>query len=354
MSGINNFLPFCPTTGGANLLTQSEYAAATDRSNGNQPGVASSKLNNKAMRQASVIASQIAQFLADNLSVDVLDTDSVEATILAQMKAAFEPLAPVVRPLLSGSGTLNKPYIFRITAGSATVGATYTNNSVTFTVFKTVASGLTLIATGSGAPAAFGTLTKASGTGDATLTFQAVRAPLYQRARGIAGGGGGSGNGAGTGSGMIGGSTTYGTTLIVATGGAGGIQGGTVGVAGGTATLGSGPIGVALSGGGGPCPSQTTNATGTPGASSPFGGGGGGTAQDTGTYGGDNTGAGGGAAGGNGAGGGGGAAGGYFDAIIYNPAASYAYAVGAGGAGGGVGGVNAGGSGVLIVEDHFQ
>jgi len=45
----NNFLPFSPTDTGTNLLTQVEYAAATDRTIGNQPGVASSKLNNKAI-----------------------------------------------------------------------------------------------------------------------------------------------------------------------------------------------------------------------------------------------------------------------------------------------------------------
>lgn len=82
----NNFLPFCPTTTGTNLLTQSEYAAAADRDDGNQPGIASSKLNNKALRQASAIVSQIAQMVSDNTGADMLDTDSVEATLLANMK----------------------------------------------------------------------------------------------------------------------------------------------------------------------------------------------------------------------------------------------------------------------------
>lgn len=64
-------------------------------------------------------------------------------------------------------------YIFTITSGNATVGATYTNNSFTFTVTETIAAQVTLVTTGTGTPTASGTLTKASGTGDATITFSA-------------------------------------------------------------------------------------------------------------------------------------------------------------------------------------
>lgn len=86
----NNFLPFCPTDSGTNLLTQSEYAAAADRTVGNQPGVASSKLNNKALRQASVITSQLAQYLSDKMNTNILDDGNL-ANILALMVSAFAP-----------------------------------------------------------------------------------------------------------------------------------------------------------------------------------------------------------------------------------------------------------------------
>ncbi len=63
-------------------------------------------------------------------------------------------------------------YAFTITAGNATTGATYTNNSITYTVVRTVAAGTTLYVTGTANSTTSGsTLTKASGTGDATLTF---------------------------------------------------------------------------------------------------------------------------------------------------------------------------------------
>jgi hypothetical protein len=62
-------------------------------------------------------------------------------------------------------------YTFTVTSANATAGATYTNNGQTFTVVTTLVAGTTLICTGTGAPAASGTLTLASGTGDATITF---------------------------------------------------------------------------------------------------------------------------------------------------------------------------------------
>lgn len=65
-------------------------------------------------------------------------------------------------------------YTFVISSGNATIGATYTNSGNTYTVAKTVAAGLSLIAWGTAAPAASGTLTKSGGTGDATLTFSSV------------------------------------------------------------------------------------------------------------------------------------------------------------------------------------
>ena len=75
---------------------------------------------------------------------------------------------------LKGVPSAPNTYIFTITSGNATAGATYTNNSQTFTVLQTISSGTTLVCSGTGASQASGTLTKASGTGDSTLTFSAV------------------------------------------------------------------------------------------------------------------------------------------------------------------------------------
>lgn len=70
----NEILRFAETDTGTNLLTQAEYLADSQRPIGNQPGVARSKLVNKALRQSSLIAAAVAQFIADNQTNNVVDT----------------------------------------------------------------------------------------------------------------------------------------------------------------------------------------------------------------------------------------------------------------------------------------
>ncbi len=76
-----------------------------------------------------------------------------------------------------GNGAPSGGYKFTVTAVTTapTAGATYTNNGFTYTIIADVkAAGTTVAAAGNGAPSASGTLTKASGTGDATITYSAV------------------------------------------------------------------------------------------------------------------------------------------------------------------------------------
>jgi len=75
--------------------------------------------------------------------------------------------------MLLTRGVVATIYTFTVTSANATIGATYTNNSITFTVSATIASQTTLVTTGAGAPLTSGTLTRASGTGDTTITFSA-------------------------------------------------------------------------------------------------------------------------------------------------------------------------------------
>lgn len=368
----NNFLQFCPTDSGTNLDSQSDYAVATDRTNGNQPGIARSKLVNKALRQANFITSQVAQYLANTLGVNVLD-DADNTKLQAQMNALLYPIAPAVQTFLTGSGTWNKTYHFTITSGSATTGATYTNNSVTFTVVDTVASATVVRMTGSGAPTLTGgTLTKSGGTGDSTLTFSSVRIPIYLRVRAVGGGGGGAGSGTGNtgGAGSDGSDTTLGGTVIVAGKGFGapGTSGGAgTGGNGGTASITSAAKGIVLGGGVGGSGgfNNTTPAPYTPGgmgAGTAFGGAGANNNVTSGSVGVANTGAGGGGGGSSSVAsvtsGGGGGAGAYVDVIISAPSATYAYVVGAGGTLGSAGTSGqtgaAGGAGMIVVEEHYQ
>jgi hypothetical protein len=276
-------------------------------------------------------------------------------------------LVPNVRRFLSGSGTYNLGYTFVITAGSATAGATYTHNGVTYTVLNTIAGATQIILTGSAAPLPTGTLTKASGTGDATLTFSQYMAPLYLKvtAPGGGGGGGGSGTSVSGGTGTVGGTTTFGISLITAVGGNGGLGNGTVSV-GGSATINAPAFGYTVPGGSGSGAGSASTAgiyhAGGSGAPTMFGGGGPGSNANAGSAAIPNTGSGGGGGGNNGVAGSsagtGGGAGGTAVAIIPNPAATYAYTVGAGGNAGAAGtsglAGGAGASGVIIVEEHYQ
>jgi len=204
-----------------------------------------------------------------------------------------------------------------------------------------------------------------SGSGTYTTPANCV----YIRVRMVGGGGGGAGSGATNATdGGTGGNTTFGSSLLVANGGAGGSDViASYGGAGGTASLGTGPIGVASTGG----PGGGNNGAGViggpyslggHGASTPFGGGGGCAANGIGQAGTTNTGSGGG--GGSPANGqanvfsgSGGGAGGYVDAMIINPSATYSYAVGTGGTAGAAGtngnAGGAGGSGYIVVEQYF-
>lgn len=370
MVPVNDFLPFCPTDTGTNLLTESEYAATSDRTSGNKPGVASAKLVNKALRQSAYIVSQLAQFFADKTGADLLD-DATPAKLLAEINGAILPFAPITTYRTSGTGTHYLSYIFAIVAGSATIGATYTHNSFTYTVSETIASGLFLTAVGTGTPLASGTLTKSTGTGDATLTFRAYRAPIALVVNGKAGGGGGGGSSTSavsTGTGGTTGSTTSFGSLASASGGVGGegVGGGYSPGAGGGVTI-TAPAVAIVNSPGGIGAYGTKGYTGSANYSGGNGGGSGGgkggreaVGLEAGTAAAANSGGGGGGASINAAQfpGNGGGEGGYFSILVRNPAASYAYVVGgtaaggSAGASGAVGGLGAGGW--ESVTEHFQ
>jgi hypothetical protein len=182
--------------------------------------------------------------------------------------------------------------------------------------------------------------------------------PLYIVVEMVGGGAGGNGGGSSAGGGGAGGNTTFGTTLLAANGGA------SSGGAPGSASLGTGPVGIAISGGyGAPSQDPTTSQfkQGGSGGASAFGGAGrGGLSNSAGLDGLANTGGGGGGGGtanNTSPSGTGGSSGGYVKAIITSPTSSYAYAVGAGGTAGtsGTGGLagGAGGSGIIVVTEYY-
>ena len=69
----NEILQFASQDTGSNLLTQTEYEGDAQRVIGHQPGIARSRLENKVLRQTSLMAAGLAQFMAANQSGDITD-----------------------------------------------------------------------------------------------------------------------------------------------------------------------------------------------------------------------------------------------------------------------------------------
>lgn len=103
----NQYLPFA-TAGGANVLTPADYQALAARLSGFSAGVASSQQLNSVWRQSSVVAAMIAQFIADELNVNVLDDGNV-ANLEAIFIAALRTLSFRNRQVFSSSGTFVVP-----------------------------------------------------------------------------------------------------------------------------------------------------------------------------------------------------------------------------------------------------
>ncbi len=273
------------------------------------------------------------QFSVTNLSTGVVTVQSSGANTIQAMAANTQ--LNLVCILTSGTGTASWTQVYSAING---------------------------IALGAPAP----TVQKfTSGTG--TYTTPANVAFINVMMVGAGAGGSGSGDSGSGGAGGTGGTSTFGTTLLSAVGGSPGTGGNSAGGVGGTASLGSGPIGTAISGGTGTASQRSNSAsvfgTGGAGGNNALGGaGGGGRNNVAGNAGATNTGGGGGGGGttasstssDNGAGGG---AGGYINAIITSPLATYSYAVGAAGTAGSagtngfVGG--AGGSGYIVVTEYY-
>ena len=301
--------------------------------------------------------------------------------------------ATVVR--FSAGNTTLQSYIDNSVGGSYLAAGQVSGTSPTYMAFQTQPSGGSLTErmriTSSGG-ISFGSSGTAYGTsgqllqsnGNAAPSWVTISAPqvtVYTSGSGtytvpsgakyitvemIGGGGGGGGGGTpGTGgNGSQGGTTTFGSSSC--TGGVGSATGTT----GGSATLGSGFVGIAMTGNlgagftawGAVAPVSIYGAGGTGGAGH-WGGCGTGNANAAGSSAVANSGAGGGGGGTNNTsavliyGGAGSGAGGYIKATVTSLASSYSYSVGAGGTGGtagtyGYAGGN-GGSGIIIVTAYF-
>lgn len=170
MPGDNRILPFAEQAsvgqkGG--VMPQDEYTNNTQRLYGQQ-GIASSQLNNKALKQSSYIAAGIGRFIANNTAYDVDDTyaegyfdtsliEAIRATVGVTGKNMWTANTAIVagdirytvdgngpswaylQCSISGTTGTTEPTI----PSSASIGQTITDNSVTWIVQK-IGNALTL------------------------------------------------------------------------------------------------------------------------------------------------------------------------------------------------------------------
>ena len=162
----NNFLAFAIGSG-ANVITQNSYAALPALGTGFQSGLAQSAQVNKVLRQSSLIAAVIGEFIADYSGQDALDDGNITVLennfVLALQKLlrykVTTPLQLYVNPSTGNDnnpGTSSGSPFKTIQAAVNAIYAKYDLNSTTATVnladgTYAPASGLPLISV-SGSP----------------------------------------------------------------------------------------------------------------------------------------------------------------------------------------------------------
>ena len=112
----NNFKLFDQNK--ANLLSDTEYANATQRLNGVQTGVASSQLNNKFAYQVSLVAYAIAQIMNQN-GLDASDTLAVSAFVGNLGGSLLQKVADKASTAEAAAGVLTNKYISPATMKAA-------------------------------------------------------------------------------------------------------------------------------------------------------------------------------------------------------------------------------------------
>lgn len=80
MTAVNDFLAFA-TGGGANVMDQADYAAATFVGTGFEPGLAQSIQLNKVWRQSSFMSAVLAQMIANETGSNVLDDGDINGKV---------------------------------------------------------------------------------------------------------------------------------------------------------------------------------------------------------------------------------------------------------------------------------
>lgn len=116
----NDFLPFAAGPG-ANVIAQQTYAALSALSSGFQAGIASSAQLNKVWRQASIMATVLAQFIVDHSGQPAID-DGTTATLEANLLLAIQSIAQQDNNYAADAGAANA-YVVTLTPAPAALNA---------------------------------------------------------------------------------------------------------------------------------------------------------------------------------------------------------------------------------------
>ncbi|MNK60461.1 hypothetical protein D3C87_795950 [compost metagenome] len=131
--GSSNLQKFVPTDIGTNLLTDAEYLADSGRVSGNKPGVASARLVNKALRQASLMAAGLAEWAAARQAANIDDTltpAAIAAILNAAQPSAGSRVKGLVGNTVGGAFTTALFTAAEVLLRDATSGASYLFSTV--------------------------------------------------------------------------------------------------------------------------------------------------------------------------------------------------------------------------------
>lgn len=99
----NKIYPFGLTS--TNILSNEEYESDVQRLSGHQPGIARSKLENKALKQANIMAAALAQFIVENTDQDIDDSMTPKSIAALLKNAVKKPTINIVKFESSGTYT---------------------------------------------------------------------------------------------------------------------------------------------------------------------------------------------------------------------------------------------------------
>lgn len=236
----NNIKPFAGGSS-ANVTSQADFEALAALATGFQSGKASSAQINKVLRQSSLMAYVLAQFISDSAAVDVLD-NGVPATVLANLKASMKALTP--------GRILGAPKVF-------TAATSYTPSAGTTAIVVQVVGG----GGGGGGTPATSSSQNSVGSGGAAGGMAISYIPVSSLSTPVAVTVGIAGQGVIGAAGQKGGTSSFGS-YISCTGGNGGLLGAAA-ASGAPYVLQSPPGGVATGG-------TILNVNGSPGGQATF------------------------------------------------------------------------------------